>query len=273
MSAKNLLKSSFQVAVLAASATAAVCALNSGAWASDLAIGERVYNVPGGDYATIYGLEGNGTFVLRFESGDLAGQTGGGWSRDDLAILRGCSGDLCVGANVVNVPRNDFARVVGLQTSGQYVLEFTSGDLNGQSGSGWNRGDLAVERGCSPSGMFCVGRSAFNVTRSENVTIIAIEQSGQMILRFDDGDLAGQIGGGWNESDLAVTAQTQPQPPVIVQPGPVGRPVTCTTVSRGIRFTVTAPELSQARLGVVNRCFADPRTDKQECSRASTCNL
>jgi hypothetical protein len=255
--------------------------------AAGLRIGERVYNVDKSAFATIIGLEANGRFVLRFESGFLSGQTGGNWSASDLAILRGCSRDLCVGEEVYNVAKSARAKVLGLQLSGKYVLEFVEGFLAGQHGGNWDRSDLAAERGCSLHGLFCVGSQAYHVSKGVSVTVIAIQTNGKMALRFDQGFLSGQTGGNWDENDLAITAGTisaghpgPGYPPNITQPPVIAPPVVvppantiaaCTTESRGRHFRATAPSFGQARMSVIAQCQRDPYTDKAECQRMSQC--
>src|SRR3954453_3927973 len=73
-------------------------------------VGERVYNIARDSYATIVAIDYNQTYVLRFESGPIAGQTGGGWRDPDLATLTGCSRDLCVGEPTFNTARDSFAQ-------------------------------------------------------------------------------------------------------------------------------------------------------------------
>jgi len=50
-----------------------------------------------------------------------------------------------------------------------------------------------------------IGQRVINVTRNYvQVTIIAIENDGDYVIRFEEGSLAGQIGGNWDRSDFAV---------------------------------------------------------------------
>lgn len=111
---------------------------------NNICVNQPVYNVRRDLFAQISAWAQDGTYVLTFTSGSLQGQTGHGWSRDDLAIEQGCTGDICVGEYVYNVTRGENCTVVALQDNGQFVLYFNDGPLAGQYGHGWSRSDLAV---------------------------------------------------------------------------------------------------------------------------------
>lgn len=52
-----------------------------------------------------------------------------------------------------------------------------------------------------------IGDQALNIDRAAVlITIVGIEQSGNFVIRFEEGSLRGQIGGGWNRASLAVTS-------------------------------------------------------------------
>src|SRR5262245_24398828 len=85
-------------------------------------VGERVYNITRDAYATIVAIDFNGTYVIRFDSGPMTGQTGTGWTDPDLATLAGCSADICVGQPLWNTVRDAFTQLVGIQYDGRYVL-------------------------------------------------------------------------------------------------------------------------------------------------------
>ncbi|MEQ1879262.1 MAG: hypothetical protein ABL958_21685 [Bdellovibrionia bacterium] len=180
---------------------ALVLFVSTAASAAQYQIGERAYNITRSAYVMVVGLQNDGRYVLRFTTGPLAGQTGGNWANTDLARLRGCSGDLCVGENAYNIERTAYVRVVGIQYDGRFLLYYRSGPLTGQSGHNWTRPDIAPQRGCVQN--YCVGDRAYNVPRNAWVTIAAIQYGQRLVLRFDTGPLAGQTGHNWSVSDLA----------------------------------------------------------------------
>ena len=202
--------------------------LSAGALASSHYIDERVYNVPRDAYAIILGIASNGTYVIRFDSGTLAGQTGSGWSDTDIASTYGCQGRFCAGEPSYNVPRDAFVTVIALQNNGSFAVQFTSGSLAGQTGHGWTDSDLAKLSGCS--GSFCVGSRAYNQTRQAQVTIVGIQSTGQFVIRFNDGTLAGQTGHNWSASDLVYEGGgpvPQPFPQPLPQPQPHPGQINC----------------------------------------------
>lgn len=160
----------------------------------DLCVGDRVINITRNSREVIIeAIEPQGTYLLRFL--DTNG-VGGNWSRSDLAVEHGCSGDICVGTRAFNVSR-DYREVtvVAIDYSGRFVLRFF--DNNGV-GSGWSRSDLAVEQGCGRS--FCVGEYARNIQRNyRQVQIVGIEFNGTYVLRFLDNN---GVGGRWTDADL-----------------------------------------------------------------------
>ncbi|HUP58300.1 MAG TPA: hypothetical protein VM598_12660, partial [Bdellovibrionota bacterium] len=174
-------------------------------------VGEHVYNTTRDAYATIVAIDFNQTYIIRFETGPMAGQTGTGWRDPDLATLSGCSGDLCVGEPIWNTVRDSFAQVAGIQYDGRFVIYFTTGPLAGQTGKNWTRYDLAVLRGCSID--LCVGQRAYNIPRQAQVSIVGIQYDGRYVLRFESGPLAGQYGDGWVRNDLAGGTPPPPPPP------------------------------------------------------------
>lgn len=167
---------------------------NYGSCYRDLCVGTRVYNIQRSfREAEIVGIEYAGTYVLRFTDN---GGVGGNWSREDLAVKQGCSGDLCVGTTVYNTQRSfRQAQIVGIQLGGKFVLRFL--DNNGVGGN-WDRADLAVAQGCGYN--YCVGQYALNAQRNyRQVQIVAIQQDRRYVLRFLDN---GGVGGNWTDSDL-----------------------------------------------------------------------
>lgn len=160
---------------------------------ADLCVGEEVYNVSNSRYATVTGVQAGGKFVLRYKDNNL---TGSGWSRTDLAVLRGCSADLCVNEKVFNVSNSRYATIVGFQTSGKFVLRY---DDNGLTGSGWDRYDLGILKGCQ--GNLCVGYKVLNKSNNRIARIKGFHAGNKIILRYEDNGLTGS---GWSAYDLVV---------------------------------------------------------------------
>jgi len=157
-----------------------------------LRIGEPVYNVSNSRYAEIVTQDFNGKFVLRYTD---SGAIGTGWDRSDLAPLRGCDGDLCVGDEVYNVSNSRWARVAGLQLTNRFVLKYND---NGLTGHGWERIDLAVPRGCQLN--LCVGQRVLNISNRRYAVVSALQSNNRFVLRYEDNGLTGH---GWELSDLA----------------------------------------------------------------------
>lgn len=162
----------------------------------DICVGERIYNVQR-NYreATVVGIEAAGTYALRFTDTNAIG---GNWSREDLAVQRGCYSDLCVGSEVFNVTRDSRrAYIVGIQTQGKYVLRFQ--DTNAVGGN-WDRSDLAIPRGCASD--LCVGATIYNISRTyRQAQVVGIQNDGRYVLRFLD---TNGTGGNWTRADLAI---------------------------------------------------------------------
>src|SRR5262245_591472 len=133
-------------------------------------VGERVYNVTRDAYATIVAIAFDQTYVIQFTSGPLSGQTGQGWRDQDLATLAGCSRELCVGQSAYNTTRDAYVYIVGIEYNGNFVVQFTSGPLSGQTGDGWTLSDLARMYGCY--GDVCVGYRVYNLLRNATCTVM-----------------------------------------------------------------------------------------------------
>lgn len=156
-----------------------------------LRMGEPVYNVSNSRYAEVISQDYNGKFVLRYENGSI----GTGWERIDLAPLRGCDGDLCVGDEVYNVSNSRWVEVAGLQMTNRFVLKYRD---NGSTGHGWERVDLAVPRGCQLG--ICVGQRVINVSNRRYAVVAALQYNNKFVLKYEDNGL---VGHGWELSDLA----------------------------------------------------------------------
>lgn len=181
----------------------------------DVCVGDAAINISR-DYreVTVVGIDNFGKFVVRFLDN---GGIGGNWNREDLALMRGCAGDLCVGYPAINVSR-DYRRVKihALQWDGKYVLRF---DDHGGVGGNWNRPDLAVEWGCV--GTLCVNDVVYNRTNNREATIVAIQTNitgiqDRMVLGYPTG-----LGGNWGLNDLVLLRRG----PTAYPPGPPVPPV------------------------------------------------
>ena len=171
-----------------------------------LQVGDRALNIQRNSVLVrVIGIEQNGTYVIQFEEGPLFGQRGGNWAEADLARLNGCTFEgLCVGDQAYNLARQTaLTEIVAIHSnSSQVVLKFTSGPLMGQKGGGWNIHDLALNKGCGLQ--YCVGDYALNRVRSyAQVQVLGVQPvTKTYVLRFLEGELSGQIGGHWSDSDL-----------------------------------------------------------------------
>lgn len=159
-------------------------------------VGERAINISRDNrYVAIIAIANDGTFALRYEDTNAIGT---GWSYTDLAKLSGCSRDLCVGAEAVNVSRdNRLVAIEAIDAFGKYVLRYQD---TRALGKGWDRSDLAVLSGCATPRL-CVGTRAYNVSRDSRVVeVFAIQYDGKVVLRYAD---TRALGSGWSEDDLA----------------------------------------------------------------------
>lgn len=170
---------------------------------AELKVGNSVYAVNGErayTEARIIDVDTNGLFTVKFISD---GASGGNWGPGDLAATKGCSADLCVGNTVYptdNARAWTSAIVVGIEPSGNYILEFNS-DLG--VGGGWSRSSLAVIKGCSSE--VCVGSNVYTIDSDRAWTpasVIAIDPQGLLVLKFTADNA---IGGNWSRTSLALT--------------------------------------------------------------------
>ncbi|MBS1960894.1 MAG: hypothetical protein JST04_01670 [Bdellovibrionales bacterium] len=175
----------------------------------DVCVGDRAINISRDNReVTVLGIDNVGKFVLRFEDN---GGVGGNWDREDLALMRGCAGDVCVGYPAINVSRNyRTVKIHAIQWNGKFVLRF---DDNGGVGGNWDRSDLAVAWGCVAN--LCVNDTVYNKSNSRQAKVVAIQTNAngtqtKMVLQFIDN---GGVGGGWELNDL-----------VLLQRGPTAYP-------------------------------------------------
>lgn len=158
-----------------------------------VSIGEQIYNVSNNRFAEVIAIDNQGKYVLRYRDN---GAVGTGWTREDIAPLRGCDVDLCVNDRIYNTSTNRFAVIVGLQMTGKFVLKF---DDNGAVGDGWTREDVAVLEGCDME--LCVGEPVWNTSNNRYARIAGLQLGQKYVLTFDDN---GATGDGWTRDDVAV---------------------------------------------------------------------
>lgn len=174
-------------------------------------VGERAINIARSYVRVeIIGIQRDGKYIIEFLEGELRGRRGGKWSSSNLAKMRGCHDDLCVGDRAFNVERSSAeVRVAAIQENGEYVLDFMSGELRGRRGGKWDRDDLAVTFGCGRD--FCVGDHAINLKRNHvMVRVLGVQVNGKYVLEFLEGELRGKIGGKWRDDSLARVDRRRP---------------------------------------------------------------
>lgn len=164
--------------------------------------------VPSRDYskATVVSVQADGTYTIKFITGELTGKTGGSWGRSSLAMLTGCTADFCVGDEVFNTERDTAkVRVVAVQDDGSHVLLFLDGELSGKTGSDWATKNLSTPKKCGND--FCVGEKAYLFDEDRTparVQILATQQGGEKyVVYFTEGTLAGKRGSNWGSDKLA----------------------------------------------------------------------
>lgn len=160
------------------------------------------------DYAKVVSQESDGSYTVRFETGQMKGKAGGGWAREDLALASGCTRDFCVEDEIYNTEKNMArVRVIGVESKGTHVLMFLDGPLEGKVGNEWTAKNLTTLKKCGKD--FCVGDSAYLYGKDREpalVRIIAIQQGGERYaVLFAEGSLEGKRGNNWELSDLAKT--------------------------------------------------------------------
>lgn len=173
----------------------------------DVCVGDHALNVSR-EYreVTVVAIESAGKFVIRFEDN---GGIGGNWDREDLALMQGCAGDLCVGFPAFNISREyRSVSIRAIQFDNRFVLRFND---NGGVGGNWDRSDLAVAWGCVRD--LCVNDTVYNRSNGRQATIAAIQTNAQgvqdrMVLNY-----AGSLGGNWEFSDLVLLQRGPPAYP------------------------------------------------------------
>lgn len=170
-------------------------------------VGDIVLNVDRDSVrAEVINIERNGTYALRFLEGTLRGRIGSNWSRESLAVTRGCGIDFCAGDQALNIDRDSaLVEVVGVMQNDLYVLKFMEGTLRGRKGARWSSAKLAELSGCTNEG-YCVGDTTYNIDRdSVQAQVVGIQQDDRVVLKFMEGTLAGRKGANWTANSLANT--------------------------------------------------------------------
>jgi hypothetical protein len=169
-----------------------------------LRVGDTVFNVAKNVKVRVLGVANNGAFKILFLEGTLAGKEGNNWGRSDLALMSGCHNALCVGNITLNTSKDSVAsKIVGLQTNGDYVIEYLEGSLKGKIGSYWSKKELAATSGCSYD--LCTGISVLNVSKSAAKSrIVGIEANGNYVIEFLEGRSKGFKGSNWARKDFAL---------------------------------------------------------------------
>jgi hypothetical protein len=92
----------------------------------------------------IAGVMADGKFVITFMGGRWDGDSAGFWDASDLAKMKGCVNDVCVGQKVFNIKVNAYAEVLGIsRADNRFVLKFLDGKFAGDVGHNWSTSDLA----------------------------------------------------------------------------------------------------------------------------------
>jgi hypothetical protein len=169
-----------------------------------LRVGDTVFNVAKNVKVRVLEVASNGVFKILFLEGTLAGKEGNNWGRSDLALMSGCHNTLCVGNITLNTSKESVAsKIVGLQTNGDYVIEYLEGTLKGKIGSHWSKKELAATSGCSYD--LCTGVSVLNVSKNATKSrIVGIEANGNYVIEFLEGRSKGLKGSNWGRKDFAV---------------------------------------------------------------------
>jgi hypothetical protein len=172
-----------------------------------LSLGENVFVNDRTAFADVIGFDpSTQSYVVRFTTGPLAGKSGTGWRREQLAVTTfACFDQLCINQPGFNVERNAYVEVVAIEYSGRFVLRFTSGELTGKTGGNWSRDNIAVLQGCA-SGfpVICVGQKVYNKDRAAEARVVGIQKDGRFVLLFLTGPLTGKTGGNWTLNNLII---------------------------------------------------------------------
>lgn len=103
---------------------------------------------------------------------------------------------IMIGETVFNISNSRYAVVVAQDYSAKYVLRYND---NNATGTGWDRSDLALLRGCERD--LCVNDQIFNVSNSRYAAVAGIQLGGKFVLKYSDN---GATGSGWAREDVAI---------------------------------------------------------------------
>jgi len=168
--------------------------------------GQKYWRLAENNGAEVYivGIYESNKLVLKYTdhptNANLAGLYGPGWDSSDIVRSTGSQNGIAVNTVVYNIERKMEVRVVGFH-EGKFAIQFLSGTLQGKVGGGWDRDSLALRTGCISGGL-CVGDRVINIPRALEAEVYAIQADGKYTIRFTSGNLSGQIGEGWERSDL-----------------------------------------------------------------------
>ncbi|WII71253.1 beta-sandwich domain-containing protein [Bdellovibrio sp. 22V] len=155
--------------------------------------------------AVVVGFDNNGNHILRFTTGELRGRVGGGWLRENLSLMSGCTKEYCVGQLVFNKSRDNMqVKVVAVQFHGSVIIEFMEGELKGRLGGNWNSDELTLPKKCGSK--FCIEDKAYLLNGDKfqgKVLILGVDKNDRYSVYFYDGELAGRRGHNWSKEDLA----------------------------------------------------------------------
>lgn len=132
----------------------------------EICVGDRALNLVRDREVTVVGIE-RGQFFVRFDDGTYDVNA----RREDLALLRGCSNDLCVGYPALNAVLGfRSAKIAAIEWNGRYDLRF---DDDGSLSKNWARSDLAVAWGCVDG--ICVNDKVFNRANRLLAMVVAVQ--------------------------------------------------------------------------------------------------
>ena len=149
----------------------------------NLCVGQTVIAVDSAKSVTVVAIQFNGSLVVR----DMFGNTYANINAGDLAVEYGCYGSLCTGQAVIAVDSVKSVVIVALQSSGLLVVRDEFNNIYANISSS----DLAVEYGCI--GSLCTGERVVALDSGKAVTIVAVEQSGLLVVRDDFGNTYANI--------------------------------------------------------------------------------
>ncbi len=152
-----------------------------------LSSGESViYN---NSYYTVVGLAYNGSVALK----DSWNQISQGIRRENISVTNGCSQEVCVGKQIIDISSASYQTVAGLRFQDGFILKNSWNQL-----SSVQRSKVALLEGCSGSyyAQVCVGNQVLTRDNSYQ-TVVAIQQDGRVVLKNS-----------WNQLSINVDIQS-----------------------------------------------------------------